>query len=1824
MRSKTQYLFLLLYIVCAQLAAQAQSSTPLRRPISPQQPMWQVHIDTWNYPDPQKIIDLIPPDIRPFVVMNISLSISHDAPPDPPRFRVAEYGYEIARSWLRVCAENRMWVIVQPSSGGFSQFPDGDMKIFEEFYREYPNFIGFNYCEQFWGFNDTNDPLSADWTERVAHWSELLDLSARYGGYLTVSWCANQWSPSINPIAMLKRNPDFAEACRQHTKNFILCEKYTQVSYQSDMESLCLGAYLSGYSGQYGIRYDGTGWTDATGVNQNFTLATGGAAHLEHIMLTGQTVIDGPELIWTENFRETNRISTTNGFTTRNWETFPQFDNFSIDLFRKVLDGTVRIPTRQEVINRTKFVVSGDVNTGTPDAIFSSPDTLFEGLYRMDGDGNLRDNKTFFKKTGRYPTIPTVFALDDAPANSFQFKLNKSGLPSRWPTIAAKVAEFDSHFPQESTGDLYAGRHENGWVIYNPYKTGQTASGSIPFKYNTSDHVDLTLSQYTSGVMKESANQVTFYLTNFDEKAPTVLKTDTITIYGSATQPTWSFVDRANHLASIVTSDWTAGVFTLTVQHNGPLDITVNCSGSASERLTSYTPATLTPPTLPRPYTGHLQHEGENFDYKNISGLTTSGYSSSVRNYTGQGYARFGTSSSASVRDSVSVLKAGTYRLDTRYAVTGANVTSIDLYVNGSLVATPTFTQTPTLDDWAINKQNIALNAGANTIEYRAKATAAGAIHFDNFVVVPTVYGDGLVIQETSSGFVQVDGSIESNQSGFTDSGFADTTDAEGAGIDWALNFDASDVKSFTFRYSSTTDRTAELWVGGEKVSSGIVFRSTGSPGVWDHVTVYAYVEPGEATVRLQATSATGLPNVDSLEMIGATQWGPGTAPFTPQELAATPVSTSQIDLSWLTAPGADSYVVKRASVSGGPYTPVATGVTGTVFSDTGLSELTTYFYVVSAVNNIGNSEDCAETRATTQTTNPPAAPTGMAALAMSYHRIDLSWTGPPGAVSYIVKRSISNGGPYATIAIGATGTTFSDSNLFADTTYYYVVSAVNAIGEGTVSSQASAKTSATATLEPIADTYVRDGGSAAANFGTETTLVVKYDGGTGFNRNTFIKFDVSAIAAAQSAVLKLTPFQVDSGNAMNYELVTDDSWSETLMTWNGQPAGTGTVIASASGFVAGTQKSATITSAAVNEAAGDGILSLKLSKPIAGNNFVGFHSRETVGSGLRPVLECSLPYVSRPLPAAPTGLSAVASSPTRTDLSWTASPGASQYNLKRATDINGPYSLIAAGFTGLACNDSAVAEGVTYYYKVSALNGSGESADSAIASTILLGISIIENHSTGKFTAVPGGTAAGTLDLVDDTNVLVVGVYADTSGVTFPTTHTTFGGAVPDGVIQATGANRMTAFYWLDPNTAAGQPLVIDCNTTKESGYFALEVSGVNTSAAVTSTGATTTSGRSTSITTTNGNSFIVGFYSANGGGLTLTPQSPLTQVGSTLADINGIAGGGSLAAATMTLGTAGTQSLVWTQSGTAGEEGVNGFAFVPAAAALPPSAPTGLAAISVSASQINLLWTASPEAVGYNVKRSTTAGGSYVSIATGVTGTSYNDAGLSLGTSYHYVVTAVNPNGESENSAEANAAPQKLPATVAINNLTVTYDGSAKGITATTTPTGLTVDITYGGSPTPPVTPGTYQTNAVVNDINYQGSATGSLVISSRNFTDWELEKFNTQQILDGISATDADPDRDGLENLAEYALGSDPLSFTPQPTVSRTPNALSITFQRPAHIGDVAYFAETSNSMHTWDNLVLEVLNPGGDPETVNATKSITEPLAERLFIRLRFVK
>ena len=87
----------------------------------------------------------------------------------------------------------------------------------------------------------------------------------------------------------------------------------------------------------------------------------------------------------------------------------------------------------------------------------------------------------------------------------------------------------------------------------------------------------------------------------------------------------------------------------------------------------------------------------------------------------------------------------------------------------------------------------------------------------------------------------------------------------------------------------------------------------------------------------------------------------------------------------------------------------------------------------------------------------------------------------------------------------------------------------------------------------------------------------------------------------------------------------------------------------------------------------------------------------------------------------------------------------------------------------------------------------------------------------------------------------------------------------------------------------------------------------------------------------------------------------------------------------------------------------------------------------------------------------------------------------------------------GGSATSAAAALAVNKAVATIVLSGLTVQYDGAPHAAVAMTSPAGLAVDVTYNGSAAPPIAPGTYAVVATIDDPNYIGSATGTLVIST-----------------------------------------------------------------------------------------------------------------------------
>lgn len=180
---------------------------------------------------------------------------------------------------------------------------------------------------------------------------------------------------------------------------------------------------------------------------------------------------------------------------------------------------------------------------------------------------------------------------------------------------------------------------------------------------------------------------------------------------------------------------------------------------------------------------------------------------------------------------------------------------------------------------------------------------------------------------------------------------------------------------------------------------------------------------------------------------------GGGNAPAAPTSLGAA-AGNAQVSLTWTASAGASGYYVKRSTTSGSEA-QIATASTSN-YTDTGLTNGTTYYYVVSAYNSYGQSSNSNEVSVTPAApVTAPAAPAGVEATA-SDTEVSLTWTASTGATSYHVKRSTTNGAGYTQIA-APTATNYTDTGLTDGTTYYYVVSALNSAGESGNSAQVSA-----------------------------------------------------------------------------------------------------------------------------------------------------------------------------------------------------------------------------------------------------------------------------------------------------------------------------------------------------------------------------------------------------------------------------------------------------------------------------------------------------------------------------------------------------------------------------------------------------------------------------------------------------------------------------------------------------------------------------------------------------------------------------------------------
>jgi len=378
--------------------------------------------------------------------------------------------------------------------------------------------------------------------------------------------------------------------------------------------------------------------------------------------------------------------------------------------------------------------------------------------------------------------------------------------------------------------------------------------------------------------------------------------------------------------------------------------------------------------------------------------------------------------------------------------------------------------------------------------------------------------------------------------------------------------------------------------------------------------------------------------------------------PAAPTGLVATPGDT-EVSLDWSdnSESDLDGYNVYRSTDSGGsptPYSKVnASLVASSDYTDTGLTNDVTYYYVVTAVD-LGNNEsgDSSEVSAI-PTDAAPAAPTGLVATAGN-EEISLDWNdNSDGDIDgYNIYRSTDSGGsptPYTKINISLASTSdYTDTGLYGGGTYYYVVTAVDLADPTAYESIYSLEDSATANdVAPAAPTgLVATPGDRQASLDWNDNSEDDIDG-----------FNVHRSEAEGG------PY-----SQVNVGLVATSDYTDSDLTGG-------------------------VTYYYV-------VTALDEANPTA---YESGYSNEA----------STVPTDSTP--AAPTGLAANPGD-RQASLDWNDNPepDIDGYNVHRSEDIGGPYSQVNGSLVSASeYTDTGLTGGVTYYYVVTAVDlGSNES----------------------------------------------------------------------------------------------------------------------------------------------------------------------------------------------------------------------------------------------------------------------------------------------------------------------------------------------------------------------------------------------------------------------------------------------------------------------------------------------------------------------------------
>lgn len=539
--------------------------------------------------------------------------------------------------------------------------------------------------------------------------------------------------------------------------------------------------------------------------------------------------------------------------------------------------------------------------------------------------------------------------------------------------------------------------------------------------------------------------------------------------------------------------------------------------------------------------------------------------------------------------------------------------------------------------------------------------------------------------------------------------------------------------------YSAAGIRQFNVFINGTQVLTNFDIFAAAGTNYKAIIKEYAFPANGSGQMVIQYVNIAGKDNAKSsgIEILPINT----AIPPVPSSLVATTVSSSEISLSWTISATADSFNVKRATASSGPYATVATGITGPAYWDCGLAANTTYYYEVSAVNRNGESANSVQAGTTTQMLPAPVPPVGLNVVSSSNGQVVLNWNGCGWAAGYNVKRATVSGGTFAVIGTNVAGVLFTNSNLTIGSTYYFVVSSTNTTGESTNSPEISVTIGLLNRTGWVASASSSNAPDPSAN-AIDGDIGTRWSTGANQTPGQWFQVDMGTTNLCNTIVM-------DCGGSANdyprgyqvYVSLDGTNWGSAVATGTGSAITRATFATQPARFIRATQTGSS-------------------------------------GSFWWSIAEFNVYGVAGSVPAAPSGLEAVPGD-SFVALSWNPSFGATGYNVQQATVSGGPYVSTATNVISLGYTNNNLTDGMLYYFVVVPVGslGAGRPSVEVAArpySTALAVMSSAESNLTLSWaTNLPLNLYSTTNLTVSNSWTIVTNVPANFNGqwkVTLPT----------------------------------------------------------------------------------------------------------------------------------------------------------------------------------------------------------------------------------------------------------------------------------------------------------------------------------------------------------------------------------------------------------------------------------------------------------------------